>query len=242
MLKGYIDEVFVSVQGEGILAGTPMLFVRFGGCGVGCAHCDTPRAQAQLSRFKIHGYMEKAVDNPVSAAALAEDVIPLLRTVPYVALTGGEPLEQPGFLLLLLERLGRAGKKVLLDSGGRHYQELEEVISYVDVVGADLKLPSFSGGPWQPETSRRFIEIAQTRVCYVKVVVGDDTPASEVETAVQLVASINRRLPFVIQPRWDGKPPTPQHCQFLIRTAIAAAAFLDDVRVIPQLHRVLGVK
>ncbi|HBY63828.1 MAG TPA: radical SAM protein, partial [Solibacterales bacterium] len=37
-----ISEVFTSIQGEGILVGTPSLFVRTSGCNLRCVWCDTP--------------------------------------------------------------------------------------------------------------------------------------------------------------------------------------------------------
>ncbi|NIT36595.1 MAG: radical SAM protein [candidate division Zixibacteria bacterium] len=242
MLKGYVDEVFVSVQGEGPLVGTPMLFVRFGGCVAACEHCDTPRARTRASQFVIRGPKAEVVPNPVKVADLTARVEPLLRNLPYFAVTGGEPLEQPGFLSLLLTRLSETGKRVLLETRGQHYRELAEVLPRVDVIAVDVKLPSFSGKPLPREETKNFLEIAKQRTCYVKVVVGPDTEEAEVLEAARLVADVRGRIPFVVQPRRDESTPPPGESERLLALAVRLTDTLDDVRLIPQVHRALGLR
>lgn len=242
MLKGYIDEVFVSIQGEGLFIGIPMLFIRFGGCAAACEHCDTPRARTQLSQFTVHGTRAEVIPNPVKVADLANVIQPLLRPVPFIAITGGEPLEQPGFLSLLLTQLSSAGKKVLLESRAYHYRELADVLPRVDVVAASIKMPSFSGNPCPVEETKAFLRVASQKSCYVKVVVGKDTPEAEVAEAARIVASVDPNLAFVIQPRSEELAELNASGARLAAMAVKINSILPDVRLIPQTHRILGLR
>jgi 7-carboxy-7-deazaguanine synthase len=81
-----ISEIFESIQGESSFSGLPCLFVRFSGCNLDCTWCDTPYAKTKTG--------------------LQMDLSVLLSKIkksgmPYVCLTGGEPLLQPGIDQLL---------------------------------------------------------------------------------------------------------------------------------------------
>lgn len=77
-----VCEIFESLQGEGALAGRPMLFVRLSGCNLACPWCDTPYAQ-EGGRDMSVGEIARLI----SASRLR-----------YVCWTGGEPLLQAGEL------------------------------------------------------------------------------------------------------------------------------------------------
>lgn len=93
--------VFLSIQGEGVLLGTPMIFVRLAGCSVGCSGCDT----------------DYAFDSEVTLPDLLDRVsradYPGCR---WVWLTGGEPTDQN--LSPLLASLRDKGYRVALATSG----------------------------------------------------------------------------------------------------------------------------
>ncbi len=242
MFTGYVDEIFTSIQGEGPLIGTPMVFVRLGGCTVGCKFCDTPRAQQRLTSFIYHGKTDKAYANPISAADLAAALQPLLDTYPYLAVTGGEPLEQVAFLDLFLDRITDQDIKVLLESSGFYYGELEEVMPRVDIVSTDIKLPSFTGKPFLEDTHRKFIEVAQEKENFAKVVVTPETPKAEIFLAAKIVAEAAPNIPFILQPCFEGKPITAANIKVLHDIAIQLQSSIKDVRVLPQLHRCFEIR
>jgi len=85
-----VTEKFVSVNGEGLAAGRLAAFVRFAGCNLDCAYCDTRWANGDAAREQAQTY---------SAASLVDWV--RSTGVSAVTLTGGEPLLQPGLPGLL---------------------------------------------------------------------------------------------------------------------------------------------
>ncbi len=96
-----IHEIYASIQGESTFAGLPCTFVRTTGCNLRCTWCDTPQA------FYGGARMPRA---EVLAKALATGTL-------LVELTGGEPLLQPGVLVLMRE-LCDAGRTVLVETSG----------------------------------------------------------------------------------------------------------------------------
>lgn len=66
--------VFWTAQGEGVLLGTPMIFVRLAGCSIGCADCDTDYTVATRATARV--IVRQAVD---------------LGGAKWVWITGGEP-------------------------------------------------------------------------------------------------------------------------------------------------------
>ena len=98
-----ISEIFASVQGEGVTIGTPSAFVRLQGCSVGCSWCDTKYSWAST------GGREMTLD-----AVLAE----VARTgLDNVVVTGGEPLEHPGFVDVV-DALKEAGRRIEVETAG----------------------------------------------------------------------------------------------------------------------------
>jgi 7-carboxy-7-deazaguanine synthase len=96
-----IHEIYASIQGESTFAGLPCTFVRTTGCNLRCVWCDTPQAFYGGTRLARAEVLRRALETGT----------------PLVELTGGEPLLQPGVLLLLGE-LCDAGRTVLVETSG----------------------------------------------------------------------------------------------------------------------------
>lgn len=106
-----VNEVFLSLQGEGSRAGRPCLFIRLTGCPLRCTYCDTAYAF-------FEGTMRTQED-------LIQEVRRRIGTpgkgpnTPFVELTGGEPLAHPQ-APALLQALLDEGYEVALETAGSH--------------------------------------------------------------------------------------------------------------------------
>jgi len=242
---GNIAEVFVSIQGEGIFVGVLQVFVRTSGCSRSCVYCDTPGARGVAARCVLQCDGEtRYADNPVDAADIVSCVRSLAVIHPgihSVSVTGGEPLEQPDFCAGLLPRLRALGLPVYLETNGLEESACRAVARYVDIVSLDIKLPSLCGGGDHRATYRRVLPLFASSNLFTKVVVTGEEDSSEFAEAVGLVAAIDRSLPFVIQPAHREEPASRIRAPQLLQYYDTAAAHLDDVRVIPQCHRMLEI-
>ena len=91
------------------------------------------------------------------------------------------------------------------------------------------------------EEHEKALQIAALKDAFVKIVCTTDTKPAEVLKASELVAKAEPAIPLVLQPVTPFGPvkrrPTPE--QMLSFHAVASRN-LKDVRVIPQMHKVMG--
>ncbi len=83
-----VSETFTSIQGEGLLAGTPSWFVRLSGCNLRCAWCDTPYASWRPDTTGEGGGLRTIADFVAEARAARWKNAP----VSHAVITGGEPM------------------------------------------------------------------------------------------------------------------------------------------------------
>ena len=93
-----ISEVFSSIQGEGIHAGKPSVFLRTALCNLKCVWCDTKYTWD----WDNYDYSKEVHELPI------EKVIEKIKEFEpkHVVITGGEPLIQQNDIASLLSKLG----------------------------------------------------------------------------------------------------------------------------------------
>lgn len=119
-----ITETFHSIQGEGLLTGYPMFFVRTNKCNLRCDWCD--------SKYTFENGTETAIENLINQCSEAWEK--------WICFTGGEPLIQRE-ALQFVKVLTTIGKNVLIETGGSI-----PIKEYAGVAGTvidmDVKTPS----------------------------------------------------------------------------------------------------
>jgi organic radical activating enzyme len=241
-------EIFSAIQGEGPRVGERHLFVRFAGCDMACVYCDTPACHVPLSHWRNErragGREFDRRPNPEPLTSLAEIVRGHLTSGvrhAAVSFTGGEPLLQPQAILALAPVVRAAGARTLLETDANFPEAYLRVRDAIDVLSMDWKLASATGEPTRVEAHRRILADSVGREAYVKAVFVEETPDDEVIAAACALAELRPDVPLILQPCSPSgrvkRSPSPARCLALHETALRAHS---DVRVVPQVHRLMG--
>jgi 7-carboxy-7-deazaguanine synthase len=105
-----VAELYLSIQGEGLLTGLESVFLRSSGCNLRCWYCDTPHTSWDPEGEDL------AVDE-IIARMLDYDC-------EHVVLTGGEPMLHAE-LVPITSTLKRQGRHVTIETAGTLYLPVE---------------------------------------------------------------------------------------------------------------------
>ncbi|WP_017345504.1 7-carboxy-7-deazaguanine synthase QueE [Pantoea sp. A4] len=119
-----INEMFQTLQGEGLYTGVPAIFIRLQGCPVGCSWCDTKHTwdkladrETSLGDIVIKTQESDAWGN-ADEAMLRKVIADKGWTARHVVITGGEPCIYD--LRPLTEALEAAGFDCQIETSGTH--------------------------------------------------------------------------------------------------------------------------
>lgn len=188
-----IAEKFVSINGEGRRAGQLAVFIRFFGCNLRCSYCDTAWAWPdaipadspgeRLTNDEIYQYIKQS-------------------GVRNVTITGGEPLRQPGILVLLEQLAADPGLSVEIETNGS--QPLGPVLALPNrpALTVDYKLPS--SGMEEKMLPQELALLDKQDV--VKFVCGSRTDLLRAEQIIRQL-SLTNRVGVYLSPVWGQIEP-----------------------------------
>jgi 7-carboxy-7-deazaguanine synthase len=238
----YISDIYSSLQEYGLYAGTPMGFIRFQGCHLHCRWCDSSYARETSGICKVETEARSGhfyeIANPLSC----ERLFTLIRQLPdhMLSLTGGEPLEQADFLATFLPPL-RDEHKILLETNGVLVDALRVILSYVDVVSVDVKLPSSTGQRPYWEQHREFIRAAlkARKEVFANIVVTPDTADLDIQEAIKLINSCDKYMPVILRsPMPTPSFPSTANIDRLMSVQRICSGWLKNVTVAEQKQEV----
>ena len=134
-----VNEIFLSVQGEGTRVGLPCVFIRLSGCNFRCSYCDTKYAYEEGKEMSVEEVYREVVKYGCG----------------LIEITGGEPLLQKEEIEKLIKYIRKYNTHfkgiidILIETNGSvkiptgFYERIKKEEDYVNVyIIADYKLPS----------------------------------------------------------------------------------------------------
>jgi 7-carboxy-7-deazaguanine synthase len=174
-----VSEIFYSLQGEGMLVGTPSVFVRLAGCPFRCRWCDTVYAWDYAAGEDLDPAQIVAQVNRWSCG--------------FVVLTGGEPMIGPDVsvrpgLVDLTRRLKALGKHITIETAGACFvPDLACDLVSISPKLANAAPPGKAGGVHQADRLdlESIRQLIRTYPYQLKFVVESAADVTEVEAIVR---------------------------------------------------------
>jgi len=209
-----INEIFESIQGEGLLTGKPFTFIRLQGCNLRCSHCDTKKAWK-----KGEGVMMSEEEIAAKVEEFGHQ---------WVEITGGNPLLQNLQPLLVKLRYTKEGKlnnrRIELQADCSLNPMQYALISRVSL---SPKLSSSGMTKYMHYEYMYWLNPGDE----VKFVVSN---ADDFNEAIRLLQEYPTKAQVVMQPvhgkngKWIVEKVLDEH--------------IENVRVLPQVHKVFGLR
>ncbi|MFL6487077.1 MAG: 7-carboxy-7-deazaguanine synthase QueE [Nitrososphaera sp.] len=233
-----VNEIFTSIEGEGILFGTKTMFVRLAGCPFKCHWCDTPYALP----------MDSGVDYSIEEVKriISKNLQPNTYKINF---TGGEPLVQYEAVIELAKFASQKGLRVYLESSCYDAKRFAKVLPYINICKVEIKLRDSKivdenqySNLLKNEHECLRHAINSNKTTYIKVVVTNSSNLIEFKDIVREVFNVaqpSELAGFIIQPSYTVDEPT---LDVLFGFYDAVYPIYDQVRVIPQLHKIIGAR
>ena len=229
-------EIFTSVEGEGILYGTKTLFVRLAGCPFKCFYCDTPEALP----------LDSGTEYDVEEAC--KMIEKNLESNTYkVNFTGGDPLVQSEALAEMAKFVQSKNIPTYIESSCYDSKKFSKVIPFIDFIKIEFKTKDseFVDSAHYPLLIQNALDCLKNSIelkkrTYIKIVVSAKTTENSFKELVEQIFQViskNDISGFIIQPTHGIEEPS---LDLLLKLYDLVSPFYREVRVVPQLHKIIG--
>ncbi len=205
-----VNEIYRTVQGEGLLVGTPSVFIRLQGCNLRCPWCDQPSALD----FKESDLLE------------LEDILDKVTDLgpKHAVITGGEPFAHTN-LYLLVKGLLEKGFSVQIETNGTLWNDkIEAFTKDIHITCSPKAVAGFFVHP--------------------KILMYSKELKFVVDEELNISILLRREfLPFlkegkvVLQPESNRKDMFEKAYRIMMELTERGL----QVRIIPQVHKFLGI-
>jgi 7-carboxy-7-deazaguanine synthase len=234
-----LSEIFTSIEGEGLLFGTKTMFIRMAGCPLKCHWCDTSYA---IPMDSGKDYSIEEVEELIS-----KNLQPNTYKVNF---TGGEPLVQHEAIIALAKFVRQKGIRTYLESACYDSARFSKVLPYIDICKIEFKLKdskAAADGNYYDNLLNNELEclklaINSGKTSYIKIIVTNSSNLKEFAELIQDVFKMARPediAGFIIQPSYSVDEPT---LEVLFGFYDIVYPLYDKVRIVPQLHKTIGVR
>lgn len=215
-----ISEIFTGIQGEGFFIGAPAIFIRLFGCSKDCSFCDTPQGREQghpLSELSMSEVVVKAYDLRKQTG------------LSLVVITGGEPGEQSAELNDLARELGHREFSVHLETNGEWKGINYSLFNHVTIS------PKSNNLAWD--------KIHLSQGLAFKFLHDPKDVTGSVALFDGVMQTANNRLGYRVMSSMQivDRNYTIEEQLKALRDVVEKG-YYKEARMLPQLHKLLGVK
>lgn len=220
-------EIFDSIQGEGIFVGAKTTFVRVKGCDCHCSWCDEPLHRDPKAKL---------------LATNADEIMEIIKMHPskIITLTGGNPCIYD--MSELVAAIKEEGLDVHVETQGT---VMPQWLRDVDFITISPKGPS-SGNPTDLFKLQQMLKRFRRTAKQIKPVVMVSNKGEVSEEDMSLLRKIVKMFPrnyVVAQLGDDGKEGMEYGARYrVLCDRIHSEKELDNVRVLPQIHKIGGLR
>ena len=178
-----INEIFYSLQGEGLLSGFPTIFIRTAGCNLRCSYCDTTYAYNEGTEMTIPEILQAISSYDCNT----------------ICITGGEPLLQKQ-IYDLLNALIKKGYSCSIETNGS--QSITKLTDYKKLlISLDMKCPSSDMQHFNDVTNLKRLRAQDQFKCVI-------SSKKDFTFAQDIIHTNDIPCPIYFQPVWGSDTKT----------------------------------